>query len=222
MNRKASFSTPEQATVAATPSRPAKAERDELRRDEIAAAARVCVVRHGFHAASMAQIAEQAKMSVGQIYRYFPNKEAVIHAIVERIVAQRMAWIANSARQFDLAAFLATRMFSEDATEVEDRALLLEVTAEAARNPVVAEIVKKADHRLHAQALAAVRVDYPELSDQEAAARVEFVAVLSEGTAFRRATEQPADVATLEALYREVIGRLFPSSTAAPAKRKIP
>ncbi|MFZ4286530.1 TetR/AcrR family transcriptional regulator [Variovorax sp. HJSM1_2] len=211
----------EQASPVKAAPRPAKAERDELRRSEIAAAARACVVRHGFHAASMAQIAEQAKMSVGQIYRYFPNKEAIVHDIVERIVSQRLAWIASSARQFDLAAFLASRMFSEDKVEIEDRALLLEVTAEAARNPVVAEIVKKADHRLHAQAMAAVRVDYPDLSEREAAARVEFVAVLSEGTAFRRATEQPADVATLEALYREVIGRLFPpSKPAAPKKRK--
>lgn len=221
MNRKASSNVDQEQAIPAKPSpRPAKAERDELRRDEIAAAARLCVVRHGFHAASMAQIAEQAKMSVGQIYRYFPNKEAIVYDIVERIVSQRLAWIASSARQFDLAAFLASRMFSEDATEVEDRALLLEVTAEATRNPAVAEIVRKADRRLHAQAMAAVRVDYPELSEREAAARVEFVAVLSEGTAFRRATEQPADVATLEALYREVIGRLFPPKPAVLKKRK--
>lgn len=109
MNPKASSTTstvdPEQASPVKPSPRPAKAERDELRRSEIAAAARLCVVRHGFHAASMAQIAEQAKMSVGQIYRYFPNKEAIVYDIVERIVSQRLAWIASSARQTDLAGF---------------------------------------------------------------------------------------------------------------------
>ncbi len=224
MNRKASSTAPsadqEQANITKPLPRPAKAERDELRRSEIAAAARVCVVRHGFHAASMAQIAEQAKMSVGQIYRYFPNKEAIVYDIVERIVSQRLAWIASSARQTDLAGFLASRMFDEDATQIEDRALLLEVTAEATRNPEVAEIVKRADRRLHAEAIAAVRVDYPELSNRDAAARVEFMAVLTEGTAFRRVTEQPAESAALEALYREVIGRLFPPKAAVPKKRK--
>src|SRR5260370_42103758 len=70
--------------------RPPKDLRDQARRDQIVTAARQCVVRHGFHAATMAEIAAAARMSVGQIYRYFPNKEAIVHAIVERIVAQRL------------------------------------------------------------------------------------------------------------------------------------
>lgn len=208
----------------AAPARPPKAVRDELRRDEIVAAARQCVVRHGFHAASMAQIAQQARMSVGQIYRYFPSKEAIIHAIVERIVAQRLAWIESTGRQLDLPKVLASRMFTQDAGEIDDRALLLEVTAEATRNPAVAEIVRKADRQLHERALTTVRQDYPQLSRKEAAARVEIMAVLSEGTAFRRVTQQPADPKVLAALYREVIGLLLPPAgkareTVSPAAK---
>src|ERR1700716_2619680 len=70
--------------------RPPKDLRDQARRHQIVTAARQCVVRHGFHAATMAEIALAAQMSVGQIYRYFPNKDAIVHAIVERIVAQRL------------------------------------------------------------------------------------------------------------------------------------
>jgi AcrR family transcriptional regulator len=191
--------------------RPAKPVRDGLRRDEIVAAARACVVRHGFHAASMAQIAAEARMSVGQIYRYFPNKEAIIHAIVERIVAQRLVWIASTERQ-DLAQVLASRMFDDDPQEWADRALLLEVTAEAARNPEVAEMVKQADRRLHAKAVATVLQDHPHLSEQQAAARVEFMAVLMEGTAFRRVTDQLADPEVLATLYRQVIEQMLPGS----------
>lgn len=205
---------------AASAVRPVKAVRDELRRDEIAAAARICVLRHGFHAASMAQIAEQAKMSVGQIYRYFPNKEAIIHAIVERIVSHRLAWIDSTGGQIDMADVLAMRMFNEDSTQAEDRVLLLEVTAEATRNPVVAEIVRKADRQLHAKALATVRRDFPEFSAKEAAVRVEFMAVLYEGTAFRLMTDPPAAPAKLAALYRDVIERLLPSK--APQKSAAP
>ncbi len=79
--------------------RPAKRVRDALRRDQIVAAARRCVVRNGFHAASMAQIARQAQLSVGQIYRSFPSKEAIIHAIVERIVNRRLEWLAGGGTQ---------------------------------------------------------------------------------------------------------------------------
>ncbi|CAN5675388.1 TetR/AcrR family transcriptional regulator [soil metagenome] len=192
--------------------RPAKPVRDEIRRDEIVAAARACVVRHGFHAASMQQIAQEARMSVGQIYRYFPNKEAIVHAIVERIVSQRIAWIASTGRQMDLPQVLASRMFDESPSEADDRVLLLEVTAEAARSPTVAAMVRAADRRLHAQALATVRLDHPALTEAEAAARVEFMAVLAEGTAFRRVTDQLADPEVLAALYREVIERLLPGA----------
>ena len=38
-------------------------------------AAKKCFIEHGFHAASMANIAETAGMSPGLIYRYFENKE---------------------------------------------------------------------------------------------------------------------------------------------------
>lgn len=190
--------------------RPTKAERDERRRDEIVTAARQCVVRHGFHAASMAQVAQAAGMSVGQIYRYFPSKEAIVHAIVERIVSHRLAWIASTGHKPDLARLLANRMLVDEIDDRDDRALLLEVTAEATRNPTVADIVRAADRRLHALALATVQADYPELSHAEAAARVEFIATLAEGTAFRRVTDQMADPEVLAALYGDVIERLLP------------
>ena len=202
-------------TSADSTPRPTKAERDERRRNEIVTAARQCVVRHGFHAASMAQVAQAAGMSVGQIYRYFPSKEAIVHAIVERIVSHRLAWIASTGHKPDLAVLLATRMLVDEVDDRDDRALLLEVTAEATRNPAVADIVRAADRRLHTLAVATVRADYPALSEADAAARVEFIATLAEGTAFRRVTDQMADPEVLTALYREVIERLLPPTSTA-------
>lgn len=190
--------------------RPVKELRDQLRREEIVSAAQTCVVRHGFHAASMGQIAAEAKMSVGQIYRYFPSKEAIVHAIVERIVARRLQWMVNRDKHIDLPAVFASRNDLHGSDGQSDRILLLEITAESTRNAAVAEIVRDADRRLHAQAVALVRADHPEWSEQEAIARVEFIIVLSEGTAFRRAMQQRADPALLEALYRDAIDKIFP------------
>jgi len=191
--------------------RPVKELRDQLRRDQIVSAARNCVVRHGFHAASMGQIATEAHMSVGQIYRYFPSKEAIVHAIVERIVARRLEWMVDREKQVDFAAQFAHRSHLEPCGEEHsERVLLLEITAEATRNPAVAEIVRAADRRLRGQAVELVRGDYPELSEEEAAARVEFVTVLSEGSAFRSVTEQIASPALLEGIYRNVLQQLFP------------
>ncbi|STG54749.1 transcriptional repressor [Escherichia coli] len=56
--------------------------RHKQRQDEIINAARRCFRRCGFHAASMSQIASEAQLSVGQIYRYFANKDAIIEEMV--------------------------------------------------------------------------------------------------------------------------------------------
>jgi AcrR family transcriptional regulator len=194
--------------------RPVKELRDQLRRDQIVSAARACVVRHGFHAASMGQIAAEAHMSVGQIYRYFPSKEAIVHAIVERIVARRLEWMVDRDRDIDFPARFANRRHANASEEERsERVLLLEITAEATRNPAVADIVREADRRLRGQAVALVRGNYPELNEEEAAARVEFVTVLSEGSAFRTITEDIASPVLLEGLYREVLKKLFPRMT---------
>src|SRR6201982_3303696 len=54
------------------------------RRSQILDAALICFAKRGFHQASMHDISAEAGVSVGLIYRYFQNKEAVIAAMAER------------------------------------------------------------------------------------------------------------------------------------------
>ena len=193
--------------------RPPKELRDQARRDQIVDAARQCVVRRGFHAASMAEIALAARMSVGQIYRYFPNKEAIVHAIVERIVAKRLEGIVATAGGEDAPTVLAERLAAGVSEEHrEDDILLLEVTAEATRNPAVAEIVREADRRLHAHARATFMQGHPEFEPHEASVRVELIAVLIEGTMFRRLTGRGNDVVTPPSLYRTLLEQVMTKS----------
>jgi len=190
--------------------RPPKELRDETRRDEIVTAARECVVRRGFHAASMAEIAATARMSVGQIYRYFINKEAIIHAIVERIVSNRLRMLNETAGRPDQPETMAELLafgFPEEFRD--DDILMLEVTAESTRNGVVAEIVKRADERLHAEAVTSFERDHPGLSAETRAARLELLAVLFEGTLLRRMTVRPVGTAALRELYLAIIGKLL-------------
>jgi AcrR family transcriptional regulator len=56
------------------------AARLEARRGEILDAAVACFARQGFHETTMADIAREAGVSPGLIYRYFPSKEDVIEA----------------------------------------------------------------------------------------------------------------------------------------------
>ena len=58
--------------------RRANAQLQSDRRAEILAAAQRCFVRSGFHGASMQDICAEAGMSPGNLYRYFPSKEALM------------------------------------------------------------------------------------------------------------------------------------------------
>src|ERR1700732_1855326 len=64
--------------------RRANAQRQSDRRLEILDAAQRCFARSGFHGASMQEICAEAGMSPGNLYRYFPSKEALIAGICER------------------------------------------------------------------------------------------------------------------------------------------
>ena len=76
------MSTPvDQAAPAAT--------RAEAQRERILNAALKCFVESGFHAASIASIAEAAQMSASLMYRYFENKNAIVLAIIERQLEEK-------------------------------------------------------------------------------------------------------------------------------------
>ena len=79
------------ATEQATASSSLREQFLEARRAEILEAARGVFVEKGCDAASMQQIAKAAGVSAGNIYRYFPNKEALIVAVCEDCEVQDRA-----------------------------------------------------------------------------------------------------------------------------------
>lgn len=119
----------------------------EAREAEILDAAIRCVIRSGFHASSMDAIAREAGLSVGIIYRYFANKEAIIEAIVTRDLEELRSKVADfEAAGTDKASHDPDKLRGFIARQ-HDRArgsLRLEIYAEAARNPRVEAVVRRA------------------------------------------------------------------------------
>src|ERR1700744_6323015 len=56
-------------------------ERGERRVAELLQAAASVFAEVGYEAATMTEIAERAGASIGAVYQYFPNKEAVVQAL---------------------------------------------------------------------------------------------------------------------------------------------
>jgi TetR/AcrR family transcriptional repressor of uid operon len=129
-----------------------RADRSQLRHRQILEAAKRCFARIGFHSTSMAQIAAEARMSVGQIYRHFPSKESLIEGIVEEDVAQQLDVLQNSLKTGAADMVTAIRSRLDDNPSLANRAyipLMLEIVAEAARNPKIRKIVLASQLRGH-------------------------------------------------------------------------
>src|SRR5271163_2263148 len=87
-------------SASAAPKRTADAER----RAHIVAAAERAFVRFGFHAATMSQVADEAGMSAGNLYRYFPSKEAIVEGLCLADQVERSEAFAALASAADLRA----------------------------------------------------------------------------------------------------------------------
>ena len=118
------------------------------RRAHILAAARRCFVQDGFHGTSMQDLVDEAGVSSGAFYRYFPSKDAVIEAIAAENLEQVVGVIRQSIEE-GLTAEAAVGAVLEFVTarHAEDgfAAIALLVWSEALRNPTLAELLRTAN-----------------------------------------------------------------------------
>ena len=114
------------------------------RRQQILQAAMICFAKRGFHQASMHDISEQAGISVGLIYRYFENKEAVISAMADghkKEIQEVLERARRAPSLLDAMEILFTAHCCDSAPQVE-AAFVIDLFAEAGRNPNVAALVR--------------------------------------------------------------------------------
>jgi AcrR family transcriptional regulator len=78
------------------PRRVPKQERGQLRVERILDAAAREFARIGYEAATTNGIARQARTSVGSLYQFFPNKEAILYALTDRYVAKQLAVVQGA------------------------------------------------------------------------------------------------------------------------------
>lgn len=82
------------------PRREPRQVRAELTRERILAAAAHVFTEYGYAAGTTNRIAERARVSIGSLYQYFPNKDAILAALLLRHI-DRGAW--TQADELDLS-----------------------------------------------------------------------------------------------------------------------
>lgn len=112
------------------------------RSEQILDAAERCMRQKGFHQTSIQNIASQADISIGLIYKYYKNKETIIEALVINIV-QRMMTLLNA----DFEKITHTRGVTHSVQDIvppeieKSITLLMEISSEATRNERIREIM---------------------------------------------------------------------------------
>jgi AcrR family transcriptional regulator len=169
------------------------------RRSRILDAAERCFVRSGFHRTTMQDVAAEAGMSPGNLYRYFPSKDGIVIGLTERDrsrVAQDFGVFDSGADFMTSFAKLGRKHFEE---EPRDRAIMcLEIWAESARNPSFASVCAEFEQFVIAR-LAEVlgqareRGEIPASVDPEAVATI--ISTLADGLFVRRAIKPGFDAA---------------------------
>jgi len=123
--------------------------RHEEKRAEILAAAGRCFARSGFHGATVAQICDEAGISPGHLYHYFTSKEAIIGAIASAGLEYARACFAEVAEDQDPIRALVLEFERLKALNSTTKSgVLLDVLAEAARNPEIGRILQGASEEM--------------------------------------------------------------------------
>lgn len=126
----------------------------------------------GFDGASMQDLARAAEMSVGNFYRYFPSKAAIIGAMINSDlddIKRDFAAIIDSA---DPMAQLRATIRHRISTEVcsQDGPMMAEINAVALRKPEIGEVVARME-RVITQYLLSVFARVTDLEMPEVAQR---------------------------------------------------
>jgi TetR/AcrR family transcriptional repressor of uid operon len=160
-------------------------------------AAERAFVREGFQGASMQAIAAEAKMSAGNLYRYFPSKEAIVSGLVARDQATIAQEFRSMAQAEDIFAVLG-RMLRRHLVDapIERHRLIITIWAEMARNPAIREHCGGVDNEVRQHLVSLVeraRRSGIAAADIDPDFVVRLMATVVSGLFKRRATEPGFD-----------------------------
>jgi len=203
-------------TRAIAAARPPAATHAARQRERILEAAEQCFIESGFHAASMARIAQTAGISAGLIYRYFDGKGLIVKAIIERHVETDGSCAMdrlNSSEDVCTAMLDLFECWQRGNDPKMNAGLLLDLTAVCTRDPQIARVVRDRD-RVVSDRLAQVvrriaRARGVILKSAAARDRADLLQCLMEGLASRVVRDPKVRRSSLKPMLEKVIAVLL-------------
>ncbi|MGZ3409855.1 MAG: TetR/AcrR family transcriptional regulator [Xanthobacteraceae bacterium] len=166
----------------------------------------------------MQDICTEAGMSAGNLYRYFPSKEAIIAGICERdrVDAAESFTAVNRAPSFfeGLAGLARHHLVEKSADEV---GLCAEIMAESRRNPQIAKMFQgiEGDIRRGLADMLKRAVDAGEIrADLDSDAAASVLMVLGDGISWRRAVDPAFQPEAVLPMILQMVGCLLAKPTS--------
>ncbi|WP_375203359.1 TetR/AcrR family transcriptional regulator [Hyphococcus sp.] len=178
-------------------------------RERLLRAAERAFVASGFHGARMAQIAREAKMSPGHIYHYFESKEQIIAEIIRVHFEDKMITVEQYREAGDRVVDLMIDNLKDSVAAKTDpfwSTLMLEIAAEATRNPEIASSIRKMDADLKARVVSYLQNG---VKKDDLESRLEIFVALMQGIGIRNILNPNLDKEAVTHILRDVIEVLF-------------
>lgn len=182
----------------------------DQRTAKILESARKAFSEKGFDGASMQDLAREAGMSVGNFYRYFPSKAAIVSALIAHDLVELEQDFAAIREEKDLLAGVRQKIaqrIRDAKCEAEGR-LWAEITAASLRNPEIGAITCRMEDEITGH-LIGVFAQATHTAIEEARSRwsshARLIVMLVKSCAMQR--PDLADAAELERLVLRMIDR---------------
>ena len=177
-------------------------------RERVIASAKQLFSERGFHGTAMADLAKDAQVSVGGVYRCFASKSEIISAIVQDDTEQTLGQLRADIEQVRIGAIAGAvaieAMIFEWVSHRSD-ALNHEIVAEGHRNPEVAEMIATVTGQFREQFRTLVTLLEPGLDDVEVEGGAELLLACLFGMGNRQFTQPRLD----ERATAAIVTRLF-------------
>lgn len=120
----------------------------EKRKAEILQAAEQCFLDNGLHQTNMRNIAEVAQLSLGNIYRYFENKEALLNEYIQQSDLEATEYVKALSKSWHFKHALKELLkgYYEELSDRKRAALYTEIFGDSIRHPDKSNL-KEIDNR---------------------------------------------------------------------------